>query len=217
MSVNWLDWTLLAVIGLSTLRSLWCGFARSFLSLLAWLAAVFAAFAYGSRLAVELSAFIGNEFARQALAHVLLFVVIVMLGSLLGNLVANMFKAGGLTGADRALGTIFGLARGLLLAAILMAALRFIVPVDSQETMNQSRLAPHLEMMQRWVLRRMERQSQAFANRHELLSFRSIPRRLTPSSGESSIHGAHWPFVLDSRVRGNDGIRSGSEAFPCAA
>lgn len=153
--MNWLDWTILVLIGGSTLLSLRRGFFRESLSLLTWVAAFFVAFVYGPRLAGQLLYWIEHESLRRGVAYVLLFVSTVVLGAFLGNLMASLIRASGLTGTDRALGTVFGLARGLLLAVALLVALRFVFPQDSQPSLSQSRLAPHLDMMQRWVLQHL--------------------------------------------------------------
>ena len=58
---------------------------------------------------------------RVAAAYVAVFVVSLVVTSLLGLLISKIVKAAGLGGVDRALGALFGAARGLLivLAAVL--------------------------------------------------------------------------------------------------
>ena len=69
--MNWVDWAFIAVLTVSTLISLWRGFAREALSLLGWVAAFVLANLFADRLSDLLIQFIDNEPARYMAAFAL--------------------------------------------------------------------------------------------------------------------------------------------------
>jgi membrane protein required for colicin V production len=149
--MNWLDWTIVAVLALSTLLSLTRGFVKEALSLLAWVAAFLVSTTFSGRLASQLVEFIANDSLRYASAYVLLFAATLMLGSLLNMLLAQLIKVTGLSGLDRLLGTVFGFARGLVVVLVLLFILRAVLPVDEQQRIEQSLLVPHLALVDQWA------------------------------------------------------------------
>jgi membrane protein required for colicin V production len=149
--MNWLDWTIVAILALSTLLSLTRGFVKEALSLLAWVAAFLVSTTFSGRLASQLVEFIANDSLRYASAYVLLFAATLMLGSLLNMLLAQLIKVTGLSGLDRLLGTVFGFARGLVVVLVLLFILRAVLPVDEQQRIEQSLLVPHLALVDQWA------------------------------------------------------------------
>ena len=104
--MTWLDYAVVGVFVASLAVGGWRGLVREVLSILGWVIAFLA----------EL---------RVAAAYVAIFAASLVLTSLLGLLISKIVKAAGLGGTDRALGALFGAARGLLivLAAVLLAGL----------------------------------------------------------------------------------------------
>ena len=88
--MNWADWVIVVVIGLSTLLSLWRGFVKEALSLVTWVAAFFVAVAFSTRLSALLADVIANDGLRYAAAYVILFASTLLLGALLNSLVAQL-------------------------------------------------------------------------------------------------------------------------------
>jgi membrane protein required for colicin V production len=149
--VNGLDWTLLAIVGISSLISLKRGFVKEALSLVAWVAAFLVSTSLSPRLSAVLVDSISNEAFRYATAYVILFAATLMLGSLLNTLLAQVIRMTGLSGADRVLGTAFGFARGLLLVMVLVFVMQSLLGPDEQDFMRESRLLPHVAMVQAWA------------------------------------------------------------------
>ncbi len=149
--MSWLDWTILAIIAVSTLFSLKRGFVKEALSLLAWVAAFLISTAFATRLSLQLTDYITNDSLRYASAYVILFAATLILGSLLNMLLAQVIRVTGLSGADRVLGTVFGFARGLLLVLVLVFIMQAVLAPEDQEFMRDSRLLPHLKVVQQWA------------------------------------------------------------------
>lgn len=148
-AMNWADWVILAVVGLSTALSLWRGFVKEALSLAAWVAAFFVSILFSTRLSALLVGFIANDALRSAAAYVILFAATLMLGAVLNKLVGQLIKATGLSGMDRALGTVFGFARGLVLVVVAVYVARTLVP--GIEAVEQSVLLPQVMLIVQWA------------------------------------------------------------------
>lgn len=148
--MNAADWAILGVIGVSALVSILRGFVREAFSLASWVLALVVALVFYPSFAQLLAPHIALPSARVVTAFVALFGVTLIVGSLLGALVAHLFKASGLGGLDRVLGMAFGMARGLVLVMTLLILVPPVIPVQQDPWWQQSRLIPHLLLMQGW-------------------------------------------------------------------
>ncbi len=149
--MNWIDWAIVAILGLSTLLSLKRGFVKEALSLIAWVTAFLVSTGFSARLSTQFLEFIANDSIRYVSAYVLLFAATLMLGSLLNMLLAQVLKVTGLSGADRLLGTVFGFTRGLVVVLVMLFVMRAVLPVEEQQSVEQSLLVPHLTMVEQWA------------------------------------------------------------------
>lgn len=118
--MNWLDICVLLVIVLSSIFGLWRGFVREVLSLLAWIAAIVVARIYSPHLAPIFNSVTDNETARYVLAFAILCFVTLLLGALVNHFMSRLISMAGLLVTDRLLGAVFGVARGVLIVAILV-------------------------------------------------------------------------------------------------
>lgn len=142
---------MLGIVALSTLISLRRGFVKEALSLLGWVLAFVISVRFSGRLEAVLVDAISNDMLRRVSAYMILFAATLMLCSLVNTLLAQVIRFTGLTGADRVLGTAFGLARGLLITVVLVFLLETGLELEEQGFMSESRLLPHLAMVQQWA------------------------------------------------------------------
>lgn len=149
MSFNWVDWAIIALIAVSGLISLARGFVREALSLLVWIVAGAVAWLYGGALATHLAPYIELPSARVIAGCAILFLLTLMLGALLTHLLGMLVQATGLSGTDRLLGVIFGVARGALLVVIAVGLLS-LAPVQQDPWWQQSVLLPDFLMIADW-------------------------------------------------------------------
>jgi membrane protein required for colicin V production len=115
---------LIASVVISTMR----GLVKEILSLVSWVIAFVIANAYGAQLAPLLPSMIPGEAVRLMVAFAALFLGVRILMGLLTLAVDAMVTASGMTLADRGLGGLFGLARGLVivLTAVILCGMTSI-------------------------------------------------------------------------------------------
>lgn len=131
---------LIASIVISTLR----GLVKEILSLVSWIVAFVVANMFGAQLAAMLPDAIPGEVLRLIVAFIALFIGVRLLMGLLMMAVDALIKASGLSLADRGLGGLFGLARGIVivLAAVIVAGM---TDLPKQEFWKQALLSPIAE------------------------------------------------------------------------
>ena len=112
------DIVVLAIMAVSLLVGLWRGLVKEALSLACWIAAVVLAVLFNTQVAGYLGDWIASPGLQRIVAFVLIFVVTVFAGGLVSTLVSKLTSAVGLQAADRALGGVFGLARGLCIVTL---------------------------------------------------------------------------------------------------
>lgn len=149
--MNWADWTIIAILGVSCLISLWRGFIKEALSLASWLLAAFIAIVFHQRLALVYGQWIDTPSVALLLAFITLFIGTLVVGALLSHLLGSLVAASGLGGVDRLLGVAFGITRGLLLVLALVILLPLALPVKQDRWWAESRLIPHFEVMEVWT------------------------------------------------------------------
>ena len=140
------DIAVLAVIGLSILLAALRGAVREAFHLGGWIIAFLVSSAYAGALSLALPAVIEHPGLRMAISFVLLFIGTLILAALVGLLVSKVARSAGLGFADRMLGAIFGLARGLLIvvAVVLVAGL---TSLPREPFWREARLSDPLEVI----------------------------------------------------------------------
>ena len=144
------DWVLLGFIGLSLVVGLWRGFIKEVFSLAVWAIAFIVAFLFSGAVAVLLEPYVTVPSARQGMAFLAIFIVVLIAGGLVTWLVGKLVEKTGLSGTDRLLGAIFGAARGLLLVLALILAAGF-TPVPGDPWWAQSRVIQSLLPLAEWA------------------------------------------------------------------
>lgn len=149
--MNWADWAIVAVLGMSVLISLIRGFVREAMSLVVWISAVLVAMLYYQRLAPWLIDAIDTLSLRLLAAWLLLFVGVLIVGGLINYLLSKLVQATGLTGTDRLLGVIFGAARGVVVVLIALILGPNVLPIDQDLWWHESLLIPEFLRFEGWA------------------------------------------------------------------
>ena len=142
MMMNWADWAVVAVIGISSLISIKRGFVNEAISLAVWGLAFFVAVAFHERFAVLLQGYIELASIRFMAAFAAMFVVTLIVGSMVKYLLGQLVKMTGLSSADRLFGMAFGLSRGVIIVMAILILLPLAFPVDQDAWWQESSLIP---------------------------------------------------------------------------
>ena len=135
------DSLILAVIAISSAFGVRRGFIKEIMSLLTWIAALLVSRVYSESLASILGNMIDNPSVRYVIAYSVLFVIIIMLGTLLNQFMSKVLVVTGLKTLDRLLGAVFGVARGTVIVLVVLFILN--VFVSESEWWQQSTLIPY--------------------------------------------------------------------------
>ena len=137
---NWLDWTMAILVLLSTLSGVREGFVRGLIGLATLVVGLAVAATGYASLGSRLSSSIHSASLANGAAFLILFIAVLLLGSLLTAVSQKLIKTVGLRWLDRFVGLFFGFVRGVIVDAVLiMAMLAFAIKV---EAVQSSRLAP---------------------------------------------------------------------------
>ena len=122
------DYIVLFILISSVIISTMRGLVKEILSLIGWIAAFVVANAFGAKLAPMLPSVVPGESLRLIVAFIALFLGVRVLMGLLALAIGALIEATGLSLADRGLGGLFGLARGIVivLAVVILCGMTAI-------------------------------------------------------------------------------------------
>ena len=140
------DHAVLTLIGFSVLLGVIRGFAREVIALASWAVAIIVASVYGGEAAPLLARQIPDESWRVLAAFVAIFFVVLIVMSVIGLFTSRLIKSAGLGVEDRVLGSLFGLARGLLVVLVLVL-LAGLTALPRQTVWKDAMLAAPLEKL----------------------------------------------------------------------
>ena len=144
------DYVVLFILVSSVVISTMRGLVKEILSLLGWVAAFIVANAFGAKLAPMLPSVIPGEALRLIVAFIALFLGVRVLMGLLALAIGALIEASGLTLADRGLGGLFGLGRGIVivLAGVILCGM---TSIPQQAFWKDALLSPMAETGARTV------------------------------------------------------------------
>ena len=148
--MNWADYAILTIIGISALLSLFRGYVKEMLSLVAWAAAFWVAFAFSDQGARMLAEYIATPSVRMVVAFAVLFVATLIVGGMVNYLMGQLVEKTGLSSTDRMMGLVFGIVRGVAVVAIIVL-LAGLTPVPHDPWWQQSQLIHHFQELALWM------------------------------------------------------------------
>ncbi len=148
--MNWFDYGVLVVIGVSALISVTRGFVREALALAAWILSIWIAVSFSEPLAAMLESFISTPSVRLIAAFMLLFAGSLLVMSIINMLAVKLVRSTGLTGTDRAIGMLFGIVRGVFVVAVLVF-LAGLTPLPQDAWWRESLFMPHFQELALWL------------------------------------------------------------------
>lgn len=138
-----LDLLLALIVGGSVLFGFLAGFARAGVSFLAAIAGVLFGFWFYGIPADFIHRYVGSQTFSNIAGFLVVFFVCVLMGALIGKLLAKLLKWTGLSWLDRLMGAGFGLVRGVIAAVAFVSILLAFTPKPVPNWMTGSMLLPY--------------------------------------------------------------------------
>jgi len=146
----WIDIVIIALIILSAVLSLFRGFVKEALALASWLVAFWVAMVFHEDLAAVLSQWLEEPSVQKIAAFSILFISVLLLGALVNYLAGKLVDKTGLTGTDRMLGVVFGVARGGVIVAVLVL-LAGLTALPQDSWWQESRFLGYFQDFAIWI------------------------------------------------------------------
>lgn len=118
--MTYFDYAVLFILICSIVISTFNGFVKEALALSGWVAGFVVANTFGAQFSMMLPEAIGNGSMRLIVAFIVLFLGTRIAAGLLSKAMSILVKTTGLTVADRGLGGLLGLGRGLVIVLTLV-------------------------------------------------------------------------------------------------
>jgi membrane protein required for colicin V production len=140
---NWLDIVFAIVLIASVLEGLKKGFARTALGLAAVIVGLVGGLWFYGSVGALFGTHVGKTGAN-VLGFLIIFVGVILVGALLGALIARLLKMVHLSWLDRLAGGAFGVLRGALVCAVIVAVMMAFSSQPPPGPVANSRLAPYV-------------------------------------------------------------------------
>jgi len=150
MELTVVDYFIIGILVISTLISLVRGFVKEVISLITWVMAFVIAMAFSPMAAQWLPEVIDIPSMRVAAAFLALFIVVLLIGGIINWAISKAVEKTGLSGTDRSIGLIFGVARGVFIVAVLIL-LAGLTTMPQEPWWQKSVLVPHFTVVTLWI------------------------------------------------------------------
>ena len=154
--MTWLDAVVLAATAVSIFFGAWRGLVREVVAVAGWIVAFVAANVFAESLSGVLPAAVNGAELRFMIAFGLIFLATLAVTTLAAMLLARQIKAAGLGALDRALGSFFGLVRGvvMVLAFGLLAGLTAVPRLSAwRDSVSGEAIARTVLALRPWLPR----------------------------------------------------------------
>ena len=137
---------MIIIVGFCLIRGIFRGLIKEISSIVGVLAGYYAAYTYYGYPAKLLSKWLSDAGYINLLSFFIIFCLVFLTISILGVIIKYLLSISFLGWIDRICGAVFGLAKGILIAAILLLALTAFLPKGAP-VVKKSFLAPHVSLI----------------------------------------------------------------------
>lgn len=146
----WIDFAIIGLVFISLIIGLSRGFIKEAFSLVIWILAIWVGLCFSREFSRFLEQSISYPSARIAASFAILFVMTLVLGGMISFLLGVLVDKTGLTGTDRFAGMIFGIARGMVVVAVIIM-LAGLTPLPEDSWWKESKLIPPFQSLAIWL------------------------------------------------------------------
>ncbi len=151
-----IDIAIIVVLVVSGVISYLRGFFREAISLATWVGAILVTLAFTSRFATLLPRdTIQSPAARATISAIVLFIICLTVGWLARWLLLRIMAGMPLRIVDRIIGVFFGVARGVVIVALLVLSAHLAPSLQQETWWNESRLLPRFDQIARVIHRQL--------------------------------------------------------------
>ena len=140
--MNEADFLICAVLLISTVVGVSRGVVREILAIVAWVVAIFLAIRFAPELGDKIPLESMGSLVRNALAGVVIVVLTLFAFGLFGKLCARLLAAASISFEDRAIGSVFGFVRGVLIVCAAVFVLGMTSAVRTGQWRNSVLIVP---------------------------------------------------------------------------
>ena len=149
---NALDWSVIVIVGASTLFGFRAGLVRVVIGFAAGLVGLFLAFWFYQTPAAWFSNYFHSTTITSALGFLTIFGGVVLAGGMVARLLGAIFKWAGVTWLDRLLGAGVGFLRGVMIAVGIVTPLLAFAVDPVPKFLKESQLAPYTVALGRVIV-----------------------------------------------------------------
>lgn len=142
--MNWIDLVLALVIACSIIAGFSAGFARVAVGFAAMILGILFGFWFYGVVAGYLLDYVTSRAMANLIGFFVILALVLIVGAVVGRILAKFFKWAGLSWLDRLMGGGFGLLRGFLIAAAMATVLLAFAPEPPPPSVVDSRLLPYV-------------------------------------------------------------------------
>ena len=138
--MNWLDYTILGIILLSTLTGILRGFVKELIALCIWILAIWLGYHYANSFGGLLNGWVEDDRLRYGIGFIVIMVATLIVGGICNTFLGFILKKSGLSTTDRVLGMGFGVVRGVFIVSLVLVVVQ-MTSLVKQDGMKHSQLA----------------------------------------------------------------------------
>ena len=142
--MSWIDLVMILVLGLSVVTGISGGFTRVGIGFIAAILGIFVGFWSYGVVGAYLYDYVSSRQMANLGGFLIIFAGFVILGAIVGGILAKFLKWAGLSWFDRLLGGAFGLVRGFIIAAAIATVLLAFAPTPPPASVVNSRFLPYV-------------------------------------------------------------------------
>jgi len=152
LTLNWFDLVLAVILLWSAASGLRAGLARVVVGLSATLFGLLAGFWCYRIVGEKVRPYLGTPALANIVGFALIFVVVLLLGSLMAAMLSRMFRWVGLSWFNHLLGGVAGFLRGAILIAATVDILVAFAPSPLPHAFENSRVLPYASELSSWLV-----------------------------------------------------------------